>query len=204
MSFCLFAVFGEPLSVDEERLARIPGLEKAHVYTPDRAHDPFLNDGAPPPLALQLYFRTLGALEAVDYPALGLAATATCQAMRVRTFVSQPVRQPYCTYLVSYEGPAEDPAAWHARYLAHHPPLMAKLPGLRELEVYEPVAWRAAVPWTRVDYLQRNKVAFDDAAALSAALDSPERRAMRADYAKLPKFSGAVKHYPMATRRLLS
>jgi hypothetical protein len=48
--------------------------------------------------------------------------------------------------------------------------------------------------------MQRNKVAFDSAAALTAALNSPERRAMRADYAQLPHFSGAVTHYPMSTR----
>ena len=44
--------------------------------------------------------------------------------------------EPWCTYLVRYEGPAEDPHAWLAHYLAHHPVLMLRLPGIRELEVY--------------------------------------------------------------------
>ena len=82
--------------------------------------------------------------------------------------------------------------------------MMARLPGLRELEIYTPVVWVAQTPWRKVDFLQRNKVAFDSAAALSDALDSPVRREMRADFGQLPPFSGAVKHYPMSTRLLLS
>jgi uncharacterized protein (TIGR02118 family) len=109
--------------------------------------------------------------------------------------------EPWCTYLVRYEGPAEDPQAWLARYLAHHPALMLRLPGIRELEIYTAIDWIGAMPGRRVRSLQRNKVAFDSPDALNAALDSPERRAMRADYAQLPPFSGRVLHFPMLTRR---
>ena len=45
---------------------------------------------------------------------------------------------------------------------------------------------------------------FDSAEALTAALNSPVRKEMRADYAKLPAFSGRVTHYPMATSVLSS
>ncbi len=58
------------------------------------------------------------------------------------------------------------------------------------------------MPGQRLRSLQRNKVAFDSPEALNAALDSPERRAMRADYAQLPPFSGRVLHFPMQTRRI--
>jgi uncharacterized protein (TIGR02118 family) len=119
--------------------------------------------------------------------------------MRVLAFeVPQPA-MPQCTYLVAYEGKAQDEAAWHAHYLANHPPLMARLPGIRELEIYLPLEWRSAPGWRRAQCMQRNKVAFDSAEALSAALDSPVRKEMRADYARLPPFSGRVTHYPMAT-----
>jgi hypothetical protein len=76
---------------------------------------------------------------------------------------------------------------------------MAKLPGIRELEIYTPVQWVCAPGWRRMECMQRNKVAFDSAEALTAALNSPVRKEMRADYAKLPAFSGRVTHYPMAT-----
>ena len=206
MSFSLFLVFSEAFDGIPPLVRGIPGLEKLHVYTPGRAHDPFLNDGAPPPLALQLYFGSLSSLEAaMAGPLSPVRAVCEAQAMLVRPFaVPEPRQDPLCTYLVAYEGKAEDENAWHAYYLAHHPALMAKLPGIRELEIYTPVQWLCPPGWRRAQCMQRNKVAFDSAEALSAALNSPVRKEMRADYAKLPAFSGRVTHYPMATSVLSS
>src|SRR3954462_14283748 len=169
-------------------------------YRPDRVRDPYLDDGTPPDCVVQLYFESLAALEAagVQTPA-GVGA----EAMRVHRFaVPEPWRHVpprYCTYLVAYEGPADDESAWLAYYLEHHPPLMAKLPRIRELEIYTPVEWRGPAPLGPVRHLQRNKVVFDSAAALAAALDSPLRREMRADFAKFPPYRGRVTHYAMTT-----
>ena len=120
--------------------------------------------------------------------------------MAVRAFaVAQPAFG-RCTYLVAYAGPAEDPDAWRAHYLAHHAPIMAELPGIRELEIYAPIERDGEVDgWRRVRSLQRNKVAFDGAQALEAALNSPVRAKMRADFAAFPAYAGKVIHYPMAT-----
>ena len=120
--------------------------------------------------------------------------------MLVRPFAVAQPKTPDCTYLVAYEGRAEDEKAWHAHYLAHHPPLMARLPGIRELEICMPVDWRSAPGWQRAECMQRNKVAFDSAEALTAALHSPVRVEMRQDFASLPRFTGRVTHYPMSTR----
>ena len=125
--------------------------------------------------------------------------------MVVRSFpVPNPViaREPWCTYLVAYDGPADDPNAWHEHYIAHHPPIMAKLPGIRELEIYTGVECVDFLPGACVRHLQRNKVAFDSPQALTAALESPLRAEMRADYKRFPRFSGNVTHFPMATRAL--
>lgn len=195
--FTLFLTFKEAV--------KPPAFPNALVYTPDRARDPYLDDGAPPLLVIQAYFESLSQLESFSERQKEMRCAA--QAMAVHAFaVPDPVlrAEPYCTYLVAYEGPAEDESAWHAHYLANHPPLMARLPGIRQLEVYLPVEWRCPAAWRRESCLQRNKVAFDSAQALTAALDSPVRKEMRADYARLPRFSGAVKHFPMSTRRLIS
>lgn len=230
MSFCLFIVFHDRenpaarLSDAEQArldalLRGVPGLGRALVHTPARAHDPLLDDGAPPPLALQLYFASLRMLEAAAGRAGRLQALARAdvlpalsgaeveqQAMAVRAYeVPEPAGRSgggdtWCTYLVAYPGPAEDPHAWLDDYLTHHTPLMARLPGIRELEVCTPVQCVSHLPWGRATCMQRNKVVFDSPAALTAALDSPLRHEMRAHFKSLPRFSGRVTHHPMSTR----
>jgi hypothetical protein len=228
MSTCLFLSFrfeGEPSAGETAKLERLlraaPKLEKALVHSPASASDPYVKDGAPPALVLQLYFAELPALEAAvsrngtlgalashaEFPLLADAEIVQ-QAMLVRSFAvpdpafKTPPGVPHCTYLVSYEGEAEDLNAWHAHYLESHIPHMATFPDIRELEVYTRLDWVSLQPWRRVNFMQRNKVVFDSAAALDRALQSPVRHAMRADFNAFPKFSGPNRHYAMATRAL--
>jgi len=109
---------------------------------------------------------------------------------------------PWCSYLVTYEGPAVDAHAWMDHYLAQHPPLMRRLPGLREMEICNPLEAVAFLPGRRLRLLQRNKVAFDTPQALNTALQSPVRGQMRRDFAVFPPYSGAVAHHAMQTHRL--
>jgi hypothetical protein len=220
-----FAVFESdaPLSdADRTRVIEIvrstPALHKALVYTPATTRDPYLDDGPSPPLALQLYFTDIAALEAAlardghlqalaapgALPSLG-AATVTQQAMLTRAFPVPDARFRTdagalpCTYLVHYPGEADDANAWLAYYVAHHPQIMARFPDIREIEIYTRLDWCGFLPWPRVDHLQRNKVVFDSPAALTAALNSPVRHEMRADFNRFPPYRGGNLHYPMAT-----
>jgi hypothetical protein len=133
------------------------------------------------------------------------AAEVSQQAMLARSFpVPDPTFRsapgaPHCTYLVSYEGEAQDLNAWLDHYIVNHPPIMTRFPGIREIEVCTRLDWRGFLPWPRADHMLRNKVAFDSSAALSAALASPVRHQMREDYESFPAFTGPVSHYPMAT-----
>ena len=200
MSLCLFVSFARAdVSAIAQALARARLGERCVVHTPASARDPFLHDGTAPALVLQAYFANLAALQAA-IPVLEkiLGPQGSCEAMSVTRF---PVPRPGaggCSYLVAYAGPADDPGAWHAHYNARHAPLMAELPGIRELEVYAPIDWqRGAGPWNAMRSLQRNKVTFDSPQALEAALQSPVRAKMRADFATFPPYQGAVSHYPM-------
>ncbi len=226
MNACLFLTFGfvDNVPIDERAkldllLRATPRLTRAQVHTPSSASHPYIEEGPPPALVLQLYFPDLFALEATlsrnghlhalnsrtEFPILASAKIAE-QAMLVRPFAvpepSPKCEEPSCTYLVSYEGEADDLNAWHAHYLESHTHRVSMLPGLRELEVYTRLDWVSALPWVRLNYMQRNNVAFDSAEAFEAALRSPVRQAIRADFKGFPPFTGPNRHHAMATHSI--
>lgn len=200
MSVCLFVSLARAdVSFIAKGLAQARAGERCVVHTPVAASDPFLDDGAPPALVVQAYFAGLPALQAA-MPALErvLGPEAACEAMAVRSFAVREPGKGGCSYLVAYEGPAQDADAWRAHYERRHAPLMAELPGIRGLEVYAPLGWHGGGGiWRATSSLQRNKVVFDTPQALQAALDSPVRAKMRADFAAFPAYRGKVIHHPM-------
>ncbi len=228
MTVSLFLAFRDPgnrtLRVDDGDRARFadiiattPNLSRALIHTPVTAEDPYLNNQSPPALAAQLYFTDIEPLEAAlarNGPLQALAALASLagaaasqQAMLARSYpvpdAASRDGKKRCSYLVSYEGEAEDLNAWLDHYITQHPPIMARFPGIREIEVCTRIDWRSFLPWPRSGSMLRNKVVFDDAAALSAALASPVRHEMREDYKSLPPFTGPVLHDPMMSVELL-
>ncbi len=215
MSVCLFLSFwtdapvGDSAKLDRT-LAAIPKLTKALVHSRASADDPYLKDDKPPQLVLQLYFAELPRSRSGGRSCRGANVGGVPRTgERGRDAASHDGRAPSpcrsratpgCTYLVAYEGEAEDLNAWLGHYLDSHIPTMSRFPGLRELEVYTRLDWVSALPWRRVNFMQRNKVAFDSAEALTAALHSPVRHEMRADFAAFPPFTGPVTHFAMTTR----
>jgi len=215
MTLCWFATWPQA-APEPDWLAGVitatPGLEQGLIFTPSTTSDPYLDDGPPPRLALQLYFLDIAALEAAvgaDGPLRALEGLssdgATQQAMLVRRYpvpdpaFRTPLGERPCTYLVAYEGIAEDLPAWLAHYIADHPPIMAQFPGIRQIEIYTRIDWCGGLGFPRAAHMQRNKVVFDSQAALTAALNSPVRHAMRESFARFPPFTGPVTHFPMAT-----
>lgn len=229
MSFAYFAVFSDAAKArprldarDEAALVKmvsaVPHLTRALVFTPSAATDPYLDDGASPPLAFELYFDSLDALEAAvgrsgPLQALAradalpsMAGTAvTQQAMVVRSYRAPdptfrvPARGRHCTYLVEYPGPAEDLNEWLACYIPGHADVMKTFPGIREIEICTRCDWSGFLPWPRAESMLRNKVVFDSPEALTAALQSPVRHAMRDHFKAFPPFRGGNTHFPMAT-----
>jgi hypothetical protein len=225
VTICWFALFHHNTAASDADLAWLsriigatPGMRQGLIYTPSATSDPYLDDGPPPALGLQLYFDDIAKLEAAvgvdghlqrlavrDALASLVGADVRQQAMAVRRYpVPDPTfRTPQgelpCTYLVAYEGEAEDLPAWLTHYIADHPPIMARFPGIRQIEVYSCIDWCGGLPWPRVAHMQRNKVVFDSKAALTAALNSPVRHEMRAAFARFPPFTGPITHFPMAT-----
>ena len=228
----LFIVWRDPAAelsgADLGQAARsassLHGLAGGLAFTPISAEGehPFARDGRGPPLALQLDFEAADELDAAlsaDGPLAGIVrpgalpslvgASVGRQRMIGRRFaVTDPVfslppgARP-CTLLVEYPGTTADLEAWLDHYDAHHPPIMARFPGIREVATFRPApSERDALPCQRETAMQRNKVVFDSATALVAALSSPVMAEMRADLAGFPPFSRPPTHHAMATRRL--
>ncbi|MGQ7933780.1 hypothetical protein [Paraburkholderia sp. D1E] len=62
--------------------------------------------------------------------------------------------------------------------------------------------WPGALSYPRARAAQRNKVVFDDRAALTRALHSPVRHALREHSLHAPSLGGNSTHYPMTSRSL--
>ncbi|WP_284775187.1 hypothetical protein [Agrobacterium sp. lyk4-40-TYG-31] len=209
--------------VDIEAVAEIialtPGLTSANLYTPETAQDLFNPQEETPVFGMQLYFDELSALEDAMAPSGHLQALAdpgvlssiqgtkaTQQAMYVRHFPVDDATLDIakngnpCSYVVHYPGPAQDLNIWMHHYIAHHPQVMRQFPGIRGIEILSRVDWTGFLPWERAHHMQRNRVMFDSQAALTAALQSPARIAMREDFKTFPPFEGGNSHFPMATK----
>ncbi|MBV9112139.1 MAG: hypothetical protein JOY67_04885 [Hyphomicrobiales bacterium] len=199
-------------------IAETPALRHAEIHTPAVATDIYTADGASPQLALQLYFDDLLELEAAisakghlqalaerAWPSLA-GAKASQQAMYARHFEiagTTTATEPRCSFLVHYPGPAEDFNIWFTHYVASHPPIMRRFPGIRQIEILSRVDWIDAMPFARAAHMQRNRVVFDSPEALTAALQSPVRHEMRQDYHRFPAFEGGSFHFPALTETIL-
>lgn len=196
-----------------------PRLIEGHVMTPVDAHDPHYAAElhTSPALVLQLEFAEIADLELglrphgylqmlahADLLPSQEGAKASHHAMLTRRYpVAEPVEgeraDGLLSYLVEYEGPAKDENAWHLFYVEGHPPLLAKFPGIRKIEIYTPAVVISALPFEVRKSMQRNKTVFDSPEAMNAAMASPVRAALRRDFHKFPEFEGAAAHYPFRT-----
>jgi hypothetical protein len=194
----------------------ITGLRQGLVmsHAPASTTHPFPENEPAPALVLQLEFDTIEALEAAiaaNGPLRRLSQVVsdhavTQQAMLTRRYpvpdarLRTPAGVLPCSYLVQYPGPAADMNAWNGHYNAHHPPIMAKFPGVRAIEIYTRIDWVCGLDWPREDAMQRNKLVFDSPEALSASLTPDVMREMRADFNRFPPFEGGNVHYALETR----
>jgi uncharacterized protein (TIGR02118 family) len=195
----------------------VPGLAALDVYAAirDGAQDPFVNDGAGPLLQAMLQFDTADALlRGIEDPRLartlplaiaGVTVTGTMFERRHYPVAGEdrprPLHAPF-SYVVRYHRPAADEAAFVANYLDDHPPLLARLPRIRSILCYLPIA--APGPLPAADYMIGNEVAFDTIDDFNSAMASPERQEARKHFNSFPPFTGRNTHYPMWRRQWLA
>ncbi len=193
-------------------LLTLPGIVHVDIYAPLDSdwRDPFVAGAAVPLAVAMAHFRTeaaLGAALASDAlnPWLGswppgLIATATPMSRKIYAVDEPPggARREPCRYVVRYHGPGDQAAGFAERYERTHPPLLASLPRIRAIECYRPVATLRAPHCEPADYLIGNEVEFDSVEDFNAAMASPARIALRADFEALPRVFRDNTHF--ATR----
>jgi hypothetical protein len=210
MQICLFLMAHDAMPDTQALCAVLTRVGAVHIdlhCSRRDGVDPFLQPPEQAPVGvIQAYFDDLLRLERA-LVADGRLAQALAQASQTRwTWQAMAVRRylegtaasstgTRCGYWVAYIGHAEgDDRVWLHHYLRHHPPIMARLPRLRYMEVCTRMDVSSGLSLPLDDALQRNQVVFDDLADLKAALASDVRHELRADFHKFPPFKGEVPH----------
>jgi uncharacterized protein (TIGR02118 family) len=198
--------------------ASLPGLTAFDLYVPAAgdAKDPFVDDDPAPRFLIMLEFANTAALEdatqSQEFAAplsrrpTGVALTADAMARRFFPVAGEadakPLTAPF-SYSVRYHRPAEDEARFVEFYVNNHPPLLGRLPGIRNVMCYVPLPRIAAAGLPSADYMLGNEVVFDTIEAFNAAMASEVRRELRTDFKRFPPFTGQNTHYPMDRKRLV-
>lgn len=192
------------------------------VFVPHPEHErlALFGDGEPPFVIVECRAQDAQALrQRLDDPTLravllhaggagDVGATTVVPQWRAGVFriEREPVPSPRddgaapLSLVVHYYGPVDDEAGFVAHYVANHPPILARLPSVREVLCYVPTD---AVPQglPADPAVIRNEVRFDSIDALLASLRSPVLADLRADMKTFPRF-GRSTHYPMLRRSL--
>jgi hypothetical protein len=194
--------------------ARLPGLFALDAYemTAEGANDPFNREEIGPLRLVMLEFASFDALlsarstieQSLSRRPSGISATATAMERKFYPVGEQtepePLRAPF-SYVVRYHRPAGDEAAFVANYVATHPQTLGRLPRIRSVICYFPIALPPG-HFSAADYMIGNEVAFDTVADFNAAMQSPVRHELRAHFRDFPAFSGQNTHFPMTRTRL--
>ncbi len=191
-------------------LAVRPEVKSVDLFHPAAGEVLVFGDEVPPPLLVQIDVDTVAAAEAL-VAADGFAAVAAIaerppglDVFQVQDFPiaqGEPVpRTAPLSFVVRYFGPTDDDAAFARHYVTHHPPILARLPGVRNVLCYLPVAWRNRSGLKASGAFFGNEVVFDDLAALNRSMVSPVLAELRRDSSQFPRF-GHNTHHAMLRRR---
>jgi hypothetical protein len=206
--------------LDELKLSlrTLPNLIELLMFTPEEGgDDPFLKDKHPPLLVVQAMFNEINLLEktlnSAEFQKLQNQISALPiknlrliqEAMQMESFLASETKNGLAdlSYLVSYQGPAENETEFLQYYRDHHPQILMHFPDVRRVELGLPVKWTPAADIEHANRLLYCEVSFDSMSLLNTALNSPMRAELRKDFECFPPFSGAVTHFPMHRQSIL-
>jgi uncharacterized protein (TIGR02118 family) len=106
------------------------------------------------------------------------------------------------SFFVQYDGPAQDPEAFHSYYRTHHVPIVFRMPGIRSLSYYLPTQAAGPAVGRPVSRLQLVQAVFDTPDDFLKMRRSSERKEGLRDFDNYPKFEGPVTHQVMNSERI--
>lgn len=193
------------LSVDQESLTSLI------LHTPvSGQNDPYTRDSTPPDLMIQADSHDVDRLATLVRD--GDLATAKEGGVTFdifETIVCPVSGEPGgnssapLSFNVRYHAPVTDEKKFVEHYLAHHPPLLAALPGVRQIFCYVPVAWTGPAAIPRSNCILGNQVDFDSLEALNISLASDARHRLRDDFNAFPVTPGPNTHYALLKEEIL-
>ena len=186
-----------------------PEINCVSVYAPELVEDPYVDDGPPPELVVQFNVADLEALELVfnDQDVVPILAapenaTASAEVFEVIAYDIEGVAEPKkrtapLSFNVRYYAPVTDEQHFVDFYLAHHPQILADLPGIHNVFCYVPVASSAKSPAPISNCILGNEVVFDTLDALNQSMKTEVRHRLREDYNAFPVRPGPNTHFAM-------
>ena len=106
------------------------------------------------------------------------------------------------SFFVQYDGPAQDPEAFHDYYRSHHVPIVFRMPGIRAVAYHLPTPLAGPAIGDSVSRLQIVQAVFNSSDDFVAMRKSGERKEGLRDFENYPKFEGPVTHQVMDSRRI--
>ncbi len=190
-------------------LLRRSEISSVSIFSPAHIHDPYVDDGTPPGLVIQInltdrvaltgLFETAAIKADLSSPAGGILSHDVFDVISFGLVEGHdaPRRTAPVSYNVRYYSPIENPDKFVNHYLDHHVPILKKLPDIRNVLCYLPIAWDHPADLPKSGCILGNEVVFDSFQSLDTALASDVRHRLREDFGAFPVKPGPHTHYAM-------
>ena len=198
------------------RLVQAPSHGRIEMYLPHPGHDQvlFFDDGPPPASLIEISADTIDSLHQwserdearrlFDVLNVGQEWSAGYFSIVRQVVAGEALpreRVAELSFVVRYYPPVEDARLFAAHYVANHPPILARLPRVRNVLCYLPLD--ETVPgFKRDEIVIRNEVVFDSLIDLIDSQKSSLRAELSADCKAFPPFGYSLHHAML--RELLS
>lgn len=187
-------------------LATTAGLRFIETSQPAAGEVPAFAEAAAPASLVELNLQTLDDarrlitsrrfLQILDIAGSGPAAVDVFHAVHfpLPGHIEPPPRTAPLSFVVRYYRPVADEHAFAHFYTLHHPPLLARFPGIRNVLCYLPTGLDLPAGLPSSGAFFGNEVVFDDLDSLNRALASAVLPLLKADGERFASFGHSSHH----------